>query len=221
MSILTKESNYAIFEYQEADREIVELISEYLDNYAVNAYKFFQIKPRCKVLFSIIQTKKEFDESIYNETGRKVEDWVVGTSLGGKEIRLLSFNDYKNNKTHKNNTLNDYKKTALHEFTHFVNAEYLKERNCEGSEKFLSEGIACYISGQYENVSEIKSSLEEILGRKTAYGDFKVLVKYLVENYDKHFVLSLFESREKANNFLKKELFNKAKESCNNKTIIK
>lgn len=211
MSKLKKESKYAIFEYQERDKKIVDCLSEYLDKYAIKAYKFFQVKPGQKVLFSIIPTKKDFDETIYNDTGRRVENWVVGCSLGGKHIMLLSYNDYKNNEIHKNDTFNHYKKTALHEFTHFVNAEFNREKEGRHTENFLSEGIACYISGQYENVSQIKSSVDDILGRKNVYGDFKLLVKYLVENYDKEFVLSLFESKEKANNFLRQELFYKAK----------
>ena len=212
MEKLIIESKYAIFEFQESDKKLMTSLAEYLDKKAMKIYKFFQIEPKQKAIFSIIPTKSEFDDIYYKYKKLNPATWIVGTTLKDNQIILLSYNDYVNNEIHNKDTFDHYKKTVVHEFVHFVNKLFTKENKCEYAEKFLSEGIATYLSEQYNISSQIKSSLNDILQKRTNnYIDFKLLVKYLVENYDKEFVLSLFKSKQKANAFLKQELYNKSK----------
>ena len=65
------------------------------------------------------------------------------------EIYYLSINDYKN--TSHTIDFDMYKKTILHEYVHYVNRLFCIKNNCNFSTKYLSEGIATYLSKQNEN----------------------------------------------------------------------
>ena len=148
-------------------------------------------------------------------------------------VFYLSLNDYKNtahkfDKKHYKEAFEHYKKTLVHEFVHFVNLEcFNRIRKCGRPAKYLSEGIATYLSGQKDNKKIIFDySIDDIMHfdyNKSCYDGWYLVTKYLVENYDKQFVLSLFESNREANDFLQNELYEKAKEFYLNdkSTIVK
>ena len=87
----------------------------------------------------------------------------------------------------------------------------------------MVEGIAIYLSKQKENKKiNFDFILEDVLEtdmRKTKYDAFYLVTKYLVENYDKEFVLDLFTSSNQSKKFLENELFNKVKEYFSGKVF--
>ena len=90
------------------------------------------------------------------------------------------------------------------------------QNNCGPTAIYLREGIAIYLSKQKENIAlDFNYSLEQILEtdvNKRSYEAYYLVTKYLVENYDKDFVIELFKSNRQANEFLKNQLYNKTKE---------
>lgn len=225
------ETKTAIFNFKEDDKCYATVLAKYIDAHFCEAFNFFKLK-FCgqKVEIDIIPTKQEYDKQFKKENNFS-DDLVVSKSsrgcfLNGK-ILYLSINDYKNT-THAfepddfEHAFEDYKKTLMHEYVHFVNELFKQEHECGRTEKFLSEGIAIYLSHQKDN-QEIcfDFSCDDVLDYKhTNYNAYYLLTKYFVENYDRNFVLDILQSNRRSRKFLQKELFDKAKK-CYIKNVTK
>ena len=218
---MRQECNFAIFNFNQQDQDLVCSLCNYLDQHGKRVFDFFELPiPEQKVNINIISTKAEFDKVfIKDHTWTKdnfvVPGWCIGYMTNG-EITYLSLLDMKNT-THTMKEKSTqaafeyYHKTLLHEFVHYVNKLFEKHRDCSPTIKYLLEGIATHLSGQ-ANAEKVPLSftIENILEtdmNKSCYGGWFLMTKYLVENYDKDFVLSLFESNRKAKEFLINELY--------------
>lgn len=212
------ESKFAIFDYHEIDKNLINELATYLDDNVQKIFDFFEIEaPSNKILIHIIPTKKEYDEIYKSVWNRDPENWSIGFYCGKtKEITCLSVNDYKNTshafkKQNFHFMMNYYKKTIVHEFTHYVNHLFIKLNNYSHTEKYLSEGLATYLSGQEdESKININCSIDQILNNRNCYDDWCLITKYLIENYDKRFVFSLIKSSHKARKFFQDELYYRA-----------
>ena len=214
------ESKFAIFNYQDRDKELIKEVATYLDDNVDKIFNFFEVEIlKEKITINIIPTKKEFDE-IYKYTWNcDAENWSIGFySSKTKQITYLSINDYKNTshafeKNDYSIAKEYYKKTILHEFVHYVNDLFKIKHNCGYTEKYLSEGLATYLSKQKSDKKiNFNYSMDQILNSKGCYDGWYLITKYLIENYDKQFIFSLIESNRKAREFLQNELYNKASE---------
>lgn len=211
------ESKMAIFKFEESDKDLIQPLAKYLDSHVDNIYKFFEVNiPKEKLVIKIIPTKKEFD-ILYQKTWGSSEKWAVGF-YHNNEIIYLSLHNFQNTE-HKakyfvlNEALKYYKKTIVHEYVLYVNDIFKKVNNCDYTEKYLSEGIATYLSGQHENEKiPFNFTCEDLLTRGDMYLGYYLVTKYFVENYDKSFVLNIFKSNKQSREFLKNEIFDKAKE---------
>ncbi len=218
--VMKKSGKVAIFKFNENDKDLIKDLSKFIDSHAQEIFDFFEIeKPKEKAVINIIPTKEEYDNFI--RTTRKlssdyaVPKWLIGTCQDGV-ITYLSLNDYKNTSHSFNNDKYDealeyYKKTILHEFIHYVNECFNKIHKCQDTEKYLQEGIATYLSGQYDGKTILlNATKEQILDEKQYYyDDYYLITKYLIENYDKSFVLKMFQNKELARECLVKELFDR------------
>lgn len=220
---MKKESKYAILNFQKQDENLANILAEYLDENTKKLYDFFEIAFQGeKSNITIVPSKKEFD-IIYRKANNKpenepIQDWIIGT-CSNRIIFYVSLNDYDNT-AHKFDkkdyaiALENYKKTILHEQVHFVNELFSKQNNSPETIKFLSEGIATYLSGQYENQNVgFYADADTLLNQnKNPYDQYFLITKYLAENFDKETVLSLFKNNQTATTFLKTTLYPKAKE---------
>ena len=166
-------------------------------------------------IINIIKTKKELDviHRKFNnlDSNTDVPKWIVGFSSTDMKIYYLSLNDYKNtqhafDKSNYNFKLDEYKKTILHEFIHYVNRCFCKKNNSIFSCKFLAEGIAQYLSGQKGNmILQFNYDLDDILNSNNCYNGWYLTTKYIIDKYPKAFLLDLLKDRNKAHDFLKNE----------------
>lgn len=224
---MQKESKYAIFNYKETDKDLIKELAEYLDTCAQKVFDFFDTEvPKEKITINIIPTKKEFDEIFifdhewtHSIPDFKVPNWAIGY-FKNNQITYLSINDYKNTshafkEENYPSAILYYKKTIVHEFIHYVNDLFRIKHDCSYTEKYLSEGIATFLSEQKENKNiEFNFTLEQIMYydmKKACYDGWYLVTKFLVENYDKYFVFELFKSNRQAREFLQSELYEKAK----------
>lgn len=80
---MIKENDFAIFEYEKCDEDLIEDLSKYIKQNAQIAFDFFEVeKPKTKVLIKIIPTKKEYDE-YYIKThdlpsNTQLYGWMIG-----------------------------------------------------------------------------------------------------------------------------------------------
>lgn len=219
---MKKICNYAIFNFEESDKNLIDDLASYLDSHVKEIYDFFEVEStNQKIMVNIIPTKNEFDR-IFKLKYKTSPDYIVpknsrGFALPDETIFYLSINDYKNT-THAfkaedyDKAVEDYKKTLVHEFTHCVNFLFNKKHNCSLTAPYLVEGIAVYLSHQKDNeIYEFDYTLPQLLGKeKCPYSGYYLVTKFFIENYNKKFVLNMFESSREANEFLTNELYNKA-----------
>lgn len=222
---MTKESKFAIFEFNKSDEDLVAELSDYLDQHGHVAFDFFEVDvPEEKVVIKIVPTKKEYDE-IYKRDRQLPDDfpvapWSVGSFIFSKrKVLFLSVKDYKNTTHYMKDAaypdlVNHWHKTVVHEFTHYVNALFRVKHNCGYTMKYLGEGIATYLSGQREGQKiKFDFTFDNLWGtEKFSYVASYLVTKYFVEHYDKEYVLEVFQSNRQARELLQNELYDKAKE---------
>ena len=132
----------------------------------------------------------------------------MGLSTSNMEIYCVSFNDYKNTShcfsdSEYEEYLEKYEKIILHEYIHYVNKLFCKINNCSPSMKYLSEGIAVYLSGQKDNEKvSFTSSMNDVINCNNCYNEWYLIVKYIIDNYNQDFFLELLKDKAQANNFL-------------------
>ena len=227
---MQQETKFAIFNFEASDRVLVEEIGKYLDKQAPSIYHFFELPFSDKVTINIIPTRIEFEKRFIHDHAWADDNfilphWSIGY-VANNQITYLSLADYKHTShAYKKQdyplALEYFKKTLVHEFVHFVNKLFEKHRNCSPTIKYLLEGIATYLSGQKDGEKiDFNFSLQQLLAtdmKESCYAGWYLITKYLVENYEKSFVFSLFESNRKAKEFLVNELYNKAKQYYDNR----
>lgn len=219
---MKKEGQFAVFSYKKCDEDLIEGLDDYLNQNAKKIFDFFEIEvPNKKVQINIVPTKKEYDERCRKEGFFKWQTEIPKSAVGNYnsengQITYLSLHDFDNT-SHKGRTEIEYKKTILHEFTHYVCHLFRQKHDCGYTIQYLSEGLACYLSGQTKYLkNKFDFTLDECLGQTQTYATYYMLTKYLVENYDKEKVFELIESNRKAKEFLIDELYDNTKNYYDN-----
>ena len=126
--------------------------------------------------------KKSLDNYVINNLSFKLNDYVVGLINSENDtILCCSYNDYDNT-AHKNESFIDYKKMILHECVHILHTYYMAKDNSYFY-KYLWEGIANYLTNQYEecNIENIK--VEDVLNEKVSYRVYFSIIKRIIETY--------------------------------------
>lgn len=196
---------YAKFYYEKQDEDLIKGLDEYINKDVEDIYSFFDpTLERVKANITIISTKKEYDNIVKKQSNiDKVANWNIGNTYGGN-ITYVSLHDYKNTEhafklEDYDKALDDYNKTIVHEYVHFVSILYKKKNNIGKSLKYLDEGIAQYLSHQRDNSkSDFHYSLEDILESKSCYMGYYLMVKYILDNYGKEYYLKLLSDNDYA-----------------------
>lgn len=216
---MDKNTKYAKFIFNKKDQKLVNILEEYINLNAEKIFEFFDSNLKKRELeIRIIPTKKEYDE--INKKRRNVDsipDWSIG-NYHDNIIEYVSFNDYQNT-SHKypiekyDEYLEYYKKTIIHEYTHYVLKLYLDKFNGCDPYRYLNEGIAQYLSGQRDNqVSKFNFSLDIILDNKSNnYLAWYLMTKYIVDTYGRDYFLKLIIDNKLAEEVTPK-LYEEAKE---------
>ena len=189
---MIKNLKYIDIEYTNADLEYIDYISKIIDERCENIVNFFELdkyedKTYVKLFDDLDEFRKYFKE-VHNYEAPK---WVCGFDKD-KNVYTLSLNEYRKTKTHENDTLDDMICLVLHEFTHAVHERRHKNILVR---KWLAEGAATYLSGQYKDVYEINCSYEDIL-EHSPYTNYRALFAYVLENYGKEYILKLIDDEE-------------------------
>ena len=195
---MEKNTLYAKFKYEKQDEKLVNVLEETLNKNAERIFDFFDSNLERKPLeIEIISTKKEYDKRQNERRGvNEIPKWSIGTYFDNK-IEYVSFNDYQNTAhayTEENyeEALEYYKKTIVHEFTHYVLMLYIEKYGNDQPLKYLNEGIAQYLSGQRDNqVFDFNYSLDDILNSKDCYPGWYLMVKYILEEYSRSYFLKI------------------------------
>ena len=202
---MVKELKYIIIEYTDKDLEYIDDICKEIDSKSQEIIDFFEIdkfdnKVHVKI-FDDIKDFREFYTNFYNEEPKK---WACGFA-SDYDVYTLSLSEYKKSYSHENATILDLIRLVLHEFTHVVHSKRNDNLEC----KWLREGLATYLSGQYEDANEIKCTYDKLLNG-CSYTNYKVMFEYVFNTYGKEYILKLIDHEELLNRDSKR-LFEEAK----------
>lgn len=103
---------------------------------------------------------------------------------------MLSYNDYKNT-VHHYKSFEDYKRTLIHEFVHIINVIF---SNGLFPITPIWEGVATFLSKQYEDSHEIKVSEEELLEGNCDYRNYYALFSLITRSYNHEDVLKILNT---------------------------
>lgn len=180
-------------EYEEEAENFINELIEYLKENRNSVYEFLNFIPRDTIKIKIVSTQSEL-RRIYNDNVslENMPNWVVGFSTLDKTINLLSFNQYKNT-PHYSSTLEDYKKTLVHEFVHAVH-DIFSGGNYTGP-KPIWEGVAVYLSGQHNGNGTLTVTKDELMTEYQDMSEYAIFLKKLLEIYDHDTVLKILNSK--------------------------
>lgn len=88
---MKRESKYAIYNYEESDKDLVEILDFYVSQNAEDIYNFFDsFLEKSKCLITIVSTKDKFDLLVKEKrkTSQDIPKWMVGIT-DDKEIIYL------------------------------------------------------------------------------------------------------------------------------------
>lgn len=219
---MEKITKYAKFVFDEVDKDLIGELEDYLNFHAEEIFQFFDPDlPRKIVKICIISTKSEYDEIVKKRRGvMDIPTWEIG-NCQEETIEYVSLHDYKNTShafppEEYAEALGEYKKTIVHEYTHFVEVLYTEKNNSDYPIKWLNEGIAQYLSNQRENIEpDFSFTLDNILNGKSCYIGWYLMTKYVVERYGKEYFLKLARNNKLALDETEK-IYNEAKEYYDN-----
>lgn len=214
---MIKNLKYMDIEYTKSDLDYIDYVSQMVDSKSEEVLNFFELDEiKIKSKIKIYDDLEKFRNAYVKITHRIPKDWICGVA-SANYVNILTLNEYKKTETHEDGTVDDLIKLIIHEFVHTVqnNKFSFKNKNKEiwMMEKWLSEGAATYLSGQYDDINQIKCTYEELLNG-VRYGNYKSFFTYVLEVYGKDFIFNLMDNGD----LLKKEtpkLFEEAKNALN------
>ena len=197
---------FAIFkiEYTKDDLDYIDDLINNLKNNYKDIIKFFnntKFKDKIEIkLWNSVEEYHSYFNSLYKEKGynNTVPLWETARSFTDKhpKIFLISYKESLKCKGHQKDTLNTFIQTLVHEFVHACHFNY---NNHTDSLTWFSEALATNLSHQdrYEKFPlRIDSSLDDIMNGKVSYTNYYIMGKYLLDNYDKEYILKLAKDRE-------------------------
>ena len=197
-------SKYAKYYYEKQDEDLIKGLDEAINKEAENIYNFFDpTLERKQVKIHIIPTKEEYDNITSKRRNKEVPKWEIGNT-GDGIITYVSLKDYKNTDhayklKNYDYALDDYNKTIVHEFVHYVTILYKKKYNIDKNTRYLDEGIAQILSHQRDGLKrDFNYSLEDILESKDCYMGFYLMTKYILDNYGKEYFFKLLNDKDYA-----------------------
>lgn len=189
--------------YNEEDKNVVYLIDS-LNEGSKQIMNFFNLKSFSnKIVIKIYYLLDDYITHVnlyLSGDNRIYQDWMKADTFDGN-INMLSLDLCQKSQVHKNFTLEDFKKSILHELTHICHHK-LTDGNNQPCYTWLAEGLATNLSGQKYN-SKINCTYEELItnfyNAKNSYGVAYQIVKYGLENYGKDFILKLINNYNELN----------------------
>lgn len=187
-------------EYTNEDKEYIDNVIQTLNEKSKEIIKFFELKNlRRKVKIKFWDDVEEYRD-FFNESMKKINktipDWEVGRAVNNMEecrIDILSLAEARKCRGHTNDSIENLIQIIVHEFVHICNFEY---NNHMPSMSWFTEALATNLAGQ-NNCGKLTCTLQEIMAETpTNYGNYYLLGKYLLENYDKSQVLELAKNKD-------------------------
>lgn len=185
---------FANIYYSEDDCKYINELYEYFEKESRRIIDFFEfdgMENKIDIIIwnDIAKFRQYFLEN--NTMYRDIEDvpkWICAYSIDDKSINILSLNKYIETEHHERCTFEDMKLTLVHEFVHFCHHKLNKINMI-----WINEGLATNLSRQIEYKYVDKEKVNVPLSK---YNDYCFGFKYVLDNYDKQYLLKLISDFE-------------------------
>ncbi len=170
------------YENNELNDEQLNELNKFLNDNIKSIMDFFNFDKNIIITIKIFECKDNLDNYVLNHMGNKLKDFTVGLIKPENDTVLCcSYNDYDNT-VHKKESFIDYKKMILHECVHILHTYYMIQ-DSSYFYSYLWEGIACYLTNQYEQCNINNIEIKDILYERVSYRVYYSIVKKIVEKY--------------------------------------
>ena len=172
------------FKYENNGLDGTELyeLNEFLIANIKSITDFFEFNKNLIITIKIFDSKKSLDNYVVSNLSFKLDDYVVGLINSDDDtILCCSYNDYYNT-FNKNESFIDYKKMILHECVHILHTYYMSKDNLYFY-KYLWDGIASYLTNQYEECNIENVKVENVLNDKVSYRVYFSIIKKIIKKY--------------------------------------
>lgn len=183
-------------EYTTDDFTYIDVLVKELKTKYLNIMEFFNLHElehivKIKMWNNLAEYRNYFSKKI----NRKIPNWEVARATINKNescIDLLSLEERIKCEGHQEDNLNNMLKIIIHEFVHICHITY---SNYNGSMVWFGEGLATNLSNQFTKLG-INCSLDDILNGKAQYINYYSMVKYLLDNFSKDYILKLAKDKD-------------------------
>ena len=190
-----------IINYTEEEKEYINDFLETIVNESKRILKFFNMEkleyPLVITFWDDLEKYRNFRNKQLEPYNKRVQPWEVGCSQyrGTQEhyIEMLSLKERKKCEGHENDNLENIFKVGVHEYAHTCHREF---KNYKETLTYINEGLATYLSNQFEDKYEFECTKEQLLKGQTKYYNFYVIMKYIVENKPRKYVLELIKNKK-------------------------
>ena len=188
---------FCIFEieYTESDSEYIDfLISEIQDKY-LGIMDFFDISKLNHIVTIKIWNNLEKYRDYFSKMNKSIPNWEVARATINKNearIDLMCLKERMKCEGHQNDKLDNLLKVIVHEFVHICHMTF---NDYNATMIWFGEGLATNLSNQFKRM-EINCSLEDIIYGNAKYINYYSMVKYLLDNYSKEYILMLSKNKK-------------------------
>ncbi len=185
-----------IIEYNNCDLDYIEFLIDSLKERSIEILNFFEFeKMKPKVRIRLWPDLEKFREFASNCFQKKVSDSTCGFARKEDDIlivEVLSLQILRQLKYHEHQTIHDLVDLILHEFVHACHYKL----SDENSYAWLFEGLATFLSHQYNNIEyNFTVSLEDIaFEHNIDYRIFYTMFSYVYQNYGKNYIFKLLNN---------------------------
>lgn len=176
-------------EYTEKDLEYIDELCDYIDSETQGILDYLGLTEFGEPInVKLLATLEELRENYKNITHMEAPEWLSGNTYEDTTLEL-TLEEYRKTQYHEDATVESLEALILHEFVHAVVFRILG-RNIKV--QWLSDGLACYLSKQYNNHT-IRDSLEDILNENARYSIYETMVQYLDVTKGRDYILELIK----------------------------
>lgn len=192
-----------IINYTEEEKEYINEFLENIIKESKTILEFFKLQkleyPVIITFWDNLDKYREYRNKQLEQYNKKVPDWEVGCAQSYPQephyIHILSLKERKKCYNHEKDAIKDIFLVGVHEYVHSCHSEY-KKYNITLT--YINEGLATYLSNQFDKSQnfEFNCTREQLLLGKTNYYNYYLIMKYIIENKPRKYILELIKNKE-------------------------
>jgi len=216
------ENDYFIIYYNECDKEYLDEIVSHINDNLFSLIDFFNLDKLDKIEIILYDDVDVF-YNWYREVNKEEPmNQLVGCAsiLFDKKVRVLSLKECQKvrAKIGIEDSIDDLSRLIMHEIIHLL---HYQARGNEFAKRWVGEGIAIFLSGQYEkrgfatDAKELTGGVQKTSDGNVSYVNYYLIFKYLFATHDEEYIKKLVLGTRELQNTEILKIYDDAKEWIN------